>query len=76
MVNGVLMLVLNPFNPVSVSVDSCEQVYIRIILRNLWRSLHLAQPSMTRFLRQLKSQLFAQNMQPNLCVSNLKWHVR
>ena len=33
MVNGVL--VLNPSNPVSIGVDSCEQVYIRIILRHL-----------------------------------------
>jgi len=35
MVDGVLMLVLNPSNPVSISVNSCEQVYIRIILRHL-----------------------------------------
>jgi len=31
MVDGVL--VLNPSNPVSIGVESCEQVYIRIILQ-------------------------------------------
>ena len=35
MVDGVLVLVLNPSNPVSIGVDSCEQVYIRIILRQI-----------------------------------------
>jgi len=40
MVDGVLMSVLNPSMPVSISVNSCEQVYLRIILQQ-----HLCNPS-------------------------------